>query len=310
MILFDRSVVEGSCFKENSRLSKGSAHAPMMAWETLRETVLMVPDWRTVVLPATVDLKVQLGLVEMFSLGPIVRDAPHLFGLGIQEMLADEMTTELRTIRDQAVSEAKNGSQERVLIDADFEDGTDSFVFVDDPFGTSNAEYSRGRLAQLQGESRRVVTILGGRDRERINGMSGGWEATFTLDSGADVRIEFTYRLDQSASYESDEISQAILSIGGEETILAEFVGDGNGGSHQNTGIQSFSVEVNLDAGTHSLVLGAFNNKKTARNERTSASFDDVRVTELGGGTGPVTKNLVAKNVNFGKITRFSGWSH
>ncbi|MFP6905146.1 MAG: hypothetical protein VCG02_08010 [Verrucomicrobiota bacterium] len=32
--------------------------------------------------------------------GELDRDAPHLFGLGLQEMLADEMTTELRNLRD------------------------------------------------------------------------------------------------------------------------------------------------------------------------------------------------------------------
>jgi hypothetical protein len=38
---------------------------------------------------------------------PDSRDAPHLFGLGLQEMLADEITAELRAIRDRAVSEAR-----------------------------------------------------------------------------------------------------------------------------------------------------------------------------------------------------------
>jgi Di-haem oxidoreductase, putative peroxidase len=38
---------------------------------------------------------------------PDSRDAPHLFGLGLKEMLADEMTAELRATRDQAVSEAR-----------------------------------------------------------------------------------------------------------------------------------------------------------------------------------------------------------
>jgi hypothetical protein len=37
---------------------------------------------------------------------PDSRDAPHLFGLGLKEMLADEMTAELRRIRDQAVAAA------------------------------------------------------------------------------------------------------------------------------------------------------------------------------------------------------------
>jgi hypothetical protein len=38
---------------------------------------------------------------------PDSRDAPHLFGLGLQEMLADEITTDLRAIRDRAVADAR-----------------------------------------------------------------------------------------------------------------------------------------------------------------------------------------------------------
>src|SRR5882757_4310638 len=42
---------------------------------------------------------------------PDSRDAPHLFGLGLKEMLADEMTTDLRSIRAQAIAEAAKGKQ-------------------------------------------------------------------------------------------------------------------------------------------------------------------------------------------------------
>lgn len=37
---------------------------------------------------------------------PESRDAPHLFGLGLKEMLADEITSELRTIRAAAIAQA------------------------------------------------------------------------------------------------------------------------------------------------------------------------------------------------------------
>ncbi|HYL98224.1 MAG TPA: di-heme oxidoredictase family protein [Blastocatellia bacterium] len=40
---------------------------------------------------------------------PDSRDAPHLFGLGIKEMLADEITGDLRGIQTQAISQAKAG---------------------------------------------------------------------------------------------------------------------------------------------------------------------------------------------------------
>jgi len=38
---------------------------------------------------------------------PDSRDAPHLFGLGLKEMLADEITNDLRAIRAQAIAEAR-----------------------------------------------------------------------------------------------------------------------------------------------------------------------------------------------------------
>lgn len=38
---------------------------------------------------------------------PDSRDAPHLFGLGLKEMLADEITADLRNIRQQAITRWK-----------------------------------------------------------------------------------------------------------------------------------------------------------------------------------------------------------
>jgi hypothetical protein len=38
---------------------------------------------------------------------PDHRDAPHLFGVGIKEMLADEITADLRVIRDEAIFQAR-----------------------------------------------------------------------------------------------------------------------------------------------------------------------------------------------------------
>ena len=41
---------------------------------------------------------------------PDSRDAPHLFGLGLVEMLADEITKDLRSIRGQAITQAQEQS--------------------------------------------------------------------------------------------------------------------------------------------------------------------------------------------------------
>jgi hypothetical protein len=42
---------------------------------------------------------------------PDSRDAPHLFGLGLKEMLADEITSDLRTIRSNAIADASASHQ-------------------------------------------------------------------------------------------------------------------------------------------------------------------------------------------------------
>ncbi len=47
---------------------------------------------------------------------PDSRDAPHLFGLGIKEMLADEITQDLRAIRDKAMDRAKSDPVRLALI--------------------------------------------------------------------------------------------------------------------------------------------------------------------------------------------------
>jgi hypothetical protein len=49
---------------------------------------------------------------------PDSRDAPHLFGLGLKEMLADEMTAVLRAVRDEAIAMAiqRGGAVKRPLL--------------------------------------------------------------------------------------------------------------------------------------------------------------------------------------------------
>jgi len=46
---------------------------------------------------------------------PDSRNAPHLFGLGLKEMLADEMTSDLRAIRNQAIASAMKKGQSVTL---------------------------------------------------------------------------------------------------------------------------------------------------------------------------------------------------
>jgi hypothetical protein len=49
--------------------------------------------------------------VAMSFTCPDNRDAPHLFGLGLVEMLADEITADLRAQRDQSLSQAEGSGK-------------------------------------------------------------------------------------------------------------------------------------------------------------------------------------------------------
>ena len=126
---------------------------------------------------------------------------------------------------------------------------------------------------------------LGGLDGVDILSMSGGWGQSFNLADASTVTIAFDYMLEHAANFESSETVDALMSIdGGAATVLASLTGDGdNNGPSMTTGWQSFEVAVNLDAGAHTLDIGAFLNKKTGSNEVSDAYFDNVVVTTNSG---------------------------
>jgi hypothetical protein len=173
-----------------------------------------------------------------------------------------------------------------VLINALFDRDESGFEFVPDSFrSTKQLKYVEAiRVdAGLNGGSLKIR--LGGKDSMTVTGMSGGWRRSFTLETATELALSFNYELIQSSEYEADELSQALLmldgkflGVGGNE-FLAQFIGDGNGGNNPTTGPQNHSVKLGrLEAGTHSLVIGAYNNKKTAANEWIEMLIDDVRL--------------------------------
>ncbi len=79
---------------------------------------------------------------------PDSRDAPHLFGLGLKEMLADEITADLRAIRDAATKQARTtgGSVTRALTSKGISFGS---ITVDDD-GTVDTTAVEGVDADLR----------------------------------------------------------------------------------------------------------------------------------------------------------------
>jgi len=131
---------------------------------------------------------------------------------------------------------------------------------------------------------------LGGIDGATIMGMSSGWQRSFTTGGAGEVIVSFRYNLTQTPSYESDEVSQVLVSVDGvlygesPNDYVAQIVGDGNGGPLVTTGWVLFQVNLGvLPSGSHTLILGGYNSKKDQSNELTEVVIDDVLVQGAGG---------------------------
>jgi glucose/arabinose dehydrogenase len=120
--------------------------------------------------------------------------------------------------------------------------------------------------------------------------MSAGWQQSFDLAEESEVMVFLNYNLTQNANYETDEFSQALFSVDGTlfgtppADYLDQVVGNGNGGSARSTGWQTYqSVLGPFASGTHTVVIGGYNNKKTFADESTEILIDNVLITSMSG---------------------------
>ncbi len=174
------------------------------------------------------------------------------------------------------------------LFEANFDSSSDGFSYKDDTFrSTAQRRYARGYYRTSYGYQGGGLRVrLGGRNNRNILGMSGGWKRSFSLSSSRNVTLSLRYKLDQRPDYESDEYSEALVAIDGKligvggGDSLAQVVGDGNGGSTRSTGWVSLTLDLGvLSPGSHTLVIGGFNNKKDSYREETNMYIDDVMVS-------------------------------
>ena len=181
-----------------------------------------------------------------------------------------------------------SGGGGTALIDADFESGTEGFSYQDNTFrDTSAGAYASGTRVTSGGNGGAALrVILGGVDNADIFGMSGGWQISFSLSTAAQTTLEFDYKLTINANYESDEYGEVLVTVDSQQPgssgndYVARVTGNGNGGANDTTGWQTFTVNLGtLSAGSHTLTLGGYNNKKTYNNENSEILIDNVSVT-------------------------------
>lgn len=172
------------------------------------------------------------------------------------------------------------------LLDASFDGGADGFSYQDDSFrATGQPAYASGAHDDLAGALR---VDVGGIDRRRITGMSGGWTHSFSLAEESEVTLSFDYNLSMSSQYESNERSEVLAALDGTlhglngQDFIDTLAGNGNGGATETTGWRSVVLDLgSLPGGTHELVLGAYNNQKTFSNEFSDVLLDNVLLTRI-----------------------------
>jgi len=180
------------------------------------------------------------------------------------------------------VDEFRNfGSISHKLLFATFDVDEDGFTYNDDTFrSTAEPVYASGvRFASGGYRSGALQVKLGGIDNSTILGMSGGWQKSFTLNSSTSVTLSLRYNLSQALPYEPPEYCEVLASVDGilygssPNDYIIQIAGGGD------SGWQFFQVNLGtLAAGSHSLIVGGYNNKKSASNEETTILIDEVYV--------------------------------
>lgn len=214
---------------------------------------------------------------------PDSRDAPHLFGLGLQEMLADEITRDLRQLRDDAVEAGCSPG------------GGTSPLNADNVSLWNVQPGSGGTIANAPGGGIRVTA-------------GSGWTVVRSAPVGplANVNPNLQFVLDIPAGAPTwgivsavivapaagifwgqlDEIPLSSLNIGGQNSISLPIP--------QNL---RTALAGDPNASINVILLG---------NPGNVFRFDNIVVagTQPGSGTGcPLVVDLVAKGVSFGKLS-------
>jgi len=203
------------------------------------------------------------------------RDRGHLAATGIAFVVAIAAALGL-------VATTASAQAQQTIMNAEFTSSANGFAYDDrnDPSGTN---YVSGEVGVgLAGNG--LTVTLGGVNDDDILDMSGAWRRSFDLTRAETATIRFDYRIEQTTEYENDEWAEVRLAVNDAETApsgagFPRLTGDGNGGGDLTLGWATYTAQVPLSAGQHSIDLIGFSNKKTFNDETTVVRFDNVSIT-------------------------------
>jgi hypothetical protein len=163
--------------------------------------------------------------------------------------------------------------------------------YIDDAFqlgGPAAGGFEVGVRSTTAGNPAPGLQIsLGGINNTTVTNMTGAYQFQVTLVQESLMIVSFDYNLTQSPNYESNEISQVLLSVGpvGNPTLkgrtfneyVDQVAGDGEGGPNISTGWKTFTRNLGLlQPGTYQVRIGGRNTQKTNVNEFTTILLDNV----------------------------------
>ena len=178
----------------------------------------------------------------------------------------------------------------RLLLDFSFDNGTsEGFVYRGDIFrNTDQQNYNSGRVVDGAGA---LQVILGGRDDQVVQGMSGGWEGSLFLQRETRVQLRLTFSLTISRTLEPDEFAQLLATIDDRLIIVDDRdflfeLGGQTADRDVSSGLRTVEVEIDrLSAGSHTLAVGAHLNRKSTEDELVELLIDRVQVVDQDGGS-------------------------
>lgn len=203
-------------------------------------------------------------------------EADTLFGGSGDDTLAGDAGADL-LYGDRGVA----GTTTTTLLDTGFDAGAAGFAYLDDAFrGTSQPAYADGGWDATGGQTGGGLQLdMPGLNNADIFGRSGGFQTSFSLTEAGPVSLTFSYRLEVASQFENDEYGEVLVALDGNLVGLGanDYVARIAGGG--DSGWTTLTLDLGtLAAGSHTLTLGGYNNKKTAANEDVQVSFDDVKL--------------------------------
>jgi serine protease len=191
---------------------------------------------------------------------------------------------------------------------ADFSSSTNNFTYADDVFeDTYQPNFATGYLTKLSYGSGGYIWVKLG-NNSYGGKSSGGFSRTFSLATPDVVTVGYHYYLIHGYDYDKTDYTAAICMIDGTKygsasnNYVCQLQGDGYPDENY-IGWKYHQFSVYLNAGNHTITLGALGNDASYGYAYAKAYFDNVRITS--GGVTASSSSSTSSNY----YCSVNGWS-